>query len=266
MKKTIIWASLIMFWAVAFTACGGGAGTTAETTDSLAATGEQATEQPKKKAPKNLRNEADSFAYAQGLHYGAYIKGLDTVQLKKINTSVNLKNVIAAINDAMSGKAKMTEEDAFNFLNEYFMVRIPERMKKIGDDYLANLEKENRNIQKTESGLMYEIIEAGDQEMKPTKNEDKVKVIYEGRLMDGKVFDSSIERGDTTEFALNRVIRGWGEGMKLIGKGGKIKLYIPSDLGYGQRGMPPAIQGNEPLIFDVTLVDVIPAPEEEEAK
>lgn len=263
MKKTIICTSLVVFWAIAFASCGGGAQKENATGDSLAGTEQAAPEKPKK-APSNLKTERDSVAYAMGIDLGSYLKNIDTMQLKG---DLNLKNVIAAINDVMRDKTKMDKDEAFGFLQEFFMVRIPERKKKEGEEFLANIEKENRNLQKTESGLMYEILEPGDDNVKAVKDEDMVKVLYEGRLRTGEVFDSSEKQGgDTIEFALNRVIRGWGEGMKLVGKGGKIKLYIPTDLGYGQRGMPPAIGPNEPLIFEVTLIDVIPAPETEQPK
>lgn len=275
MKKTLILASLAIFWSVAFASCGGGK--SAETQAENAAEGEQiemlgsdgasadAPKAKKGKAPKNLRTEMDSLAYALGFDVGSYLRNLDTTQLKEYK--LNIKNFFAAINDIMADKPKMSRDDAFSFMNEFMMVRVPERNKKASEEFLAKIEKENRNIQKTESGLMYEIIEMGDETVKATKNEDVVKVLYEGQLRDGTVFDSSaMHGGDTTEFALNRVIRGWGEGMKFVGKGGKIKLYVPSDLGYGQRGAPPTIGSNEALVFDVTLVDVTPAPEPEEQK
>lgn len=94
------------------------------------------------------------------------------------------------------------------------------------------------------------------QMQKATKDNDEVMVNYKGTLKDGKVFDEN----DSTKFALNRVIKGWSEGMKLVGKGGKIKLYVPSDLGYGVQGNPyGGIAPNEALVFDVEVIDVIPA-------
>ncbi|MFH1498420.1 MAG: FKBP-type peptidyl-prolyl cis-trans isomerase [Verrucomicrobiota bacterium] len=108
------------------------------------------------------------------------------------------------------------------------------------------------------SGLHYEIIEAGAGE-KP-KATDTVKVHYTGKLVDGTTFDSSVDRGEPVEFPLNQVIPGWTEGLQQVQKGGKIKLYVPSELGYGERGSPPAIPANATLVFDVELIEINPAP------
>ena len=109
--------------------------------------------------------------------------------------------------------------------------------------------------------MLYEIIEQGS-DVRATDLRDQVRVAYRGTLKDGTEFDSSYERGDTAQFALNGVIKGWGEGLQLIGEGGKIKLWIPEDLGYGQYG-GGQIGPYEPLIFDVELFEVIPAETEE---
>lgn len=195
----------------------------------------------------NLKNEQDSLAYVIGFDLGSYIKNLDS--------TINIDVVAAAMKDVMAGKAKVEQEQAYNFLNEYFTVRKPAKAKAESAAYLAKVEKENKNIKKTASGLLYEVLTPGS-EVKATGT-DKVRVVYEGKLVNGKVFDSSISRGDTAEFGLNQVIQGWAEGIQLVGKGGKIKLWIPSDLGYGEQGYAPAIPGNEALTFEVTLVDVI---------
>jgi FKBP-type peptidyl-prolyl cis-trans isomerase len=124
--------------------------------------------------------------------------------------------------------------------------------------YFADLK--TKGVKSTASGLFYEIVTAGSTDKpKPT---DTVKVHYTGKLLDGKVFDSSVERGEPVEFPLNQVIPGWTEGLQLIGKGGKVKLYIPFELGYGAQGAP---QGGIPpfstLVFDVELLDIkAPAP------
>lgn len=92
-----------------------------------------------------------------------------------------------------------------------------------------------------------------------------MEVNYEGRLIDGTVFDSSYERGESIKFPLNGVIKGWGEGLTYAKEGGRIQLYIPSDLGYGQRGTGP-IPANSTLIFDVELIKVYKAADKEEKK
>ena len=110
-------------------------------------------------------------------------------------------------------------------------------------------------MKKTESGLLYRIDRAGDESLKP-RAEDVVNVDYEGKLRDGSVFDSSYERGEPTEFPLNAVIKGWTEGLQLVGKGGKITLWIPAELAYGERGAGQSIGPNEALRFDIELLNV----------
>lgn len=230
MKKLILLVSAVAVSATMFSSCGGSV---------------------------NLKTEKDSVAYSIGIDLGNYIKNL--------NEDLDINVIANAMKDVLAENEKIHQDSAFSFLREYFMVRKPARAKVAAQEYLEKVEKENRNIQKTESGLLYEIIEAGDPNVKAVNDADKVKVVYEGKLKDDTVFDSSIERGDTAEFALNRVIKGWTEGMKLVGKGGKVKLYIPAELGYGERGTPNGKVGpNEPLIFDVTVVDVIPTEVTEE--
>lgn len=114
--------------------------------------------------------------------------------------------------------------------------------------------KNNPKIKSTPSGLYYEVIQEGTGEKpKPT---DTVKVHYTGKLVDGTKFDSSVDRGEPAEFPLNGVIPGWTEGLQLVAPGGKLKLYIPSKLGYGEQGAGGSIPPNATLIFDVELLEI----------
>lgn len=131
---------------------------------------------------------------------------------------------------------------------------------KASAEWLAEVEKQE-GVKKTESGLCYKVERAGDEKIRPEKDTDRVRVHYEGTLRSGKVFDSSYERKEPITFALNRVIKGWTEGLKLVGKGGKITLWIPSELAYGDRGAGEDIGPNEALKFTVELLDVNPAEE-----
>lgn len=203
------------------------------------------------------KGEIDSVSRAFGITFGYGLRQTDSMN----HLGLNADAVAAGFKEAFSGKNKMTPEQADDYLREYFMVRMPARALAESQAFLEQVEKENKNVRKTESGLLYEIIEPGS-EVKAVSNEDVVRVMYEGRLKDGTVFDSSYERGDTVEFPLNQVIKGWTEGMKLVGEGGKIKLWIPSELGYGMRA-PQVIGPNQALVFEVELVKVTPAAEEE---
>lgn len=119
----------------------------------------------------------------------------------------------------------------------------------------ASAESMSKDFEQTDSGLKYRIIREGDPEQKPAAS-DTVLAHYKGWLDDGTIFDSSYDRGEPTSFPLNGVIRGWTEGLQLIGEGGEIELVIPSELGYGARGAPGAIPPNATLHFKVELIEV----------
>ena len=115
----------------------------------------------------------------------------------------------------------------------------------------------NEDVQTTESGLQYLVMEPGEGDNPVAA--DSVEVHYEGRLIDGSVFDSSFERGQTVTFGLTQVIPGWTEGLQLMKPGGKFKFIIPSELGYGEGGAGQMIGPNATLLFDVELIAVVKA-------
>ena len=198
------------------------------------------------KAPKT---EMDSVAYCLGLDVGRNVKNLDK--------SLSIEMIASGIKDMLDEKEKMTIEEAYAFLNEYFQFRKPLKDLKKSEEFLAEMEKKS-GVQKTESGLLYEIIQEGS--LKATNDADTVVVIYTGTLPDGTVFDSTESHGtENDQFPLNGVIPAWTEGMKLVGKGGKIKLYSPAALAYGSRGAGQMIGPNQALVFEVEIVDVKPA-------
>lgn len=185
------------------------------------------------------------------------------------------RSLITAINDIHNGKGRLTDEFAMEFTRNYFTVVLPENNRKESEAWLADIEKK-KGVKKTESGILYKIEQAGDESVKAINDEDIVKVLYTGRTKDGKVFDSNrwsdmpaerqemikayqpdqAEQDNPIEFPLNRVIKGWTEGMKLIGKGGRITLWIPSELAYGEQGAGQDIGPNQALCFDVELLEV----------
>ena len=198
----------------------------------------------------SLKTDDDKAFYSMGAMFGqrlanlglseneinAIIKGLyDTAKNKKPEVEVMQyqKNIQDIIRDRMK--------------------KIAETEKNAGIKYLEDFIKKEGGL-KTESGLAYKIIEPGTGE-KPN-DESTVEVHYHGTLLDGTVFDSSKERGKPVEFPLNRVIKGWQEGLKLVAPGGKIKLVIPGDLAYGDQGAPPKIPGGATLVFDVELISI----------
>ncbi len=136
------------------------------------------------------------------------------------------------------------------------MKKHSEKVSKEGVSYLDNFVAKEGG-KKTASGLAYKVIKPGTGKL--AKATDTVEVHYHGTLIDGTVFDSSRQRGKKISFPLNRVIKGWTEGLQLIKEGGSVKLVIPAKLAYGENGAPPKIPGGATLIFDIELFQVNPA-------
>lgn len=199
------------------------------------------------------KSEKDSLAYAIGIDLGKYYARVDSTT----GLNMNLEMVFAAMRDVKSKHPKMTDEEAMAYVRDFFTMKLPAQKKAESEAFLASVEKDNKNVQRTASGLLYEIIRPGS-DARSTNIADQVRVLYRGTLRNGTEFDSSYSRGDTAQFVLNQVIPGWTEGMQLIGPGGKIKLWVPPSLAYGEQGQGP-IGPNEALIFEVELIEVIPA-------
>ena len=185
--------------------------------------------------------------------------------------------LVEAMKEVRGDSTRMNEQEVNSYLNYYFYVKRPAENAKASAEWLSKIERKS-GVKKTESGLLYKIVKAGDDNVRATDKRDQVRVLYKGSTRDGKVFDASryedltpedqearkrfnpedYEKTDTATFQLARVIPGWTEGMQLVGKGGKIILWVPSELGYGERGGGRKIGPNEALKFEVELIDVIP--------
>lgn len=193
----------------------------------------------------------DKFSYAIGLGIG---QNLLSMRVK----SINVNDFAKAIADVIEGKnTDMTHTEAREIVNKYFA----ELEKEINKENIENGNKfleENKKkagVVTTESGLQYEIITEG--KGKKAKATDKVKCHYEGTLIDGTLFDSSVKRGEPAVFGVNQVIPGWVEALQLMPEGSKWKLYIPSELAYGERGAGEMIAPHSTLIFEVELIEVL---------
>ncbi len=203
----------------------------------------------------DLSTKLDSVSYALGYQNGTFL-GREGVQ------EIDMNNYNAGMQTGLSSEdGVLTEEQIMAVTNSYLQELAEQRSQANidkGEKFLAeNLKKEG--VKETESGLQYKVIEEGDG-ASPTA-ESNVKVNYEGRLLNGEVFDSSYERGQPAEFPLNRVIPGWTEGVQLMKEGATYEFYIPSELAYGSRGPQGSPIGpNSTLIFKVELLEVKDAP------
>lgn len=204
-----------------------------------------------------LTDPKQKASYAIGMDIGA--------NFKRQEIEVDAKSLAAGIADTLSGKAQLTEAQQKEVLNEFrtqLMAKMEAKQKEAGDKNLktgeeflaANAKKEG--VKSTASGLQYKVLKSGKADGKSPKASDTVKVHYHGTLIDGKVFDSSVQRGEPAEFGVGEVIPGWTEVLQLMKEGDKWQVYIPSKLAYGPRSAGPEIGPNSTLIFDVELLSI----------
>ena len=197
-----------------------------------------------------LNTEIDSMSYLQGVNYAQYL------QKNKIPAMDN-KSFLTGMQRILEDKeSEISDEDANKFMQAYF-ARLQEAQgaeAKIKNDSILSANQAMEGVKVTESGLQYKVIVEGDGPI-PTST-DKVKVHYTGKFPDGKVFDSSVERGQPAEFGVTQVIKGWTEALTMMPQGSKWELVIPSELGYGSKDNGP-IPANSILLFEVELLEII---------
>ena len=211
---------------------------------------------------KGLNNTEDNELYTRGLEIGSnmnqqfsrseYLFNDSTIELRLDLIRRGLLEILK-----QEANVIMTAEEATEWLNKTMEAKAAEKNKDAaakGEAFLAENAK-REGVFVTESGLQYEVVTMGEGE-KPTA-ESTVKVHYHGTLIDGTVFDSSVQRGEPIEFPLNGVIKGWTEGLQLMPVGSKFILYIPYQLAYGERGAGELIGPYEALIFEVELLEIV---------
>ncbi|MBQ9309590.1 MAG: FKBP-type peptidyl-prolyl cis-trans isomerase [Bacteroidales bacterium] len=212
------------------------------------------------------KKQIDSVSYLVGVNFGSFIKGYDFGDL-------NYSQIKKGMNDFIKAKGNMRDED----FGKQFKVD-PQEMNRLFGEFLenrrslkllVNKEAEEKFLEKNkakdgvvtlESGLQYRIIKEGG--VKPTSPKDTVWVRYQGKTLDGNVFDEVTPDRDSVSFTLNHVIAGWTEGIQQVGEGGTIELFVPARLGYGERGNQ-GIEPNSLLHFVVDLCKVAPFVEKE---
>ncbi len=199
----------------------------------------------------------DKVSYALGLGIGHQLVQMGANDL-------NIDDFASAIKDVIAGnELKVSHRDAQGIVEDYFRKKEAKMnaeraasgkiAKEAGEKYLQENAK-NEGVVTLPSGLQYQVIKEGNGR-KP-KATDTVKCHYEGFLIDGTVFDSSIQRGEPAEFPLNQVITGWTEGLQLMQEGAKYRFFIPYRLAYGEGGAGASIPPFSALVFDVELIEV----------
>jgi FKBP-type peptidyl-prolyl cis-trans isomerase FklB len=205
-----------------------------------------------KKMDKNaaLKTEIDSVSYSLGVNIGNNLKGQGF-------GDINIAAMMKAMEDVMGDKTlSINEEEANTLIQAYFASMMEKKASEgraAGEAFLAENAKK-AGVTTTASGLQYEVITMGEGP-KPVAT-DKVTVHYHGTLTDGKVFDSSVDRGEPATFPLNGVITGWTEALQLMPVGSKFRIFLPSDLAYGERGAGQLIGPHATLIFEVELLSI----------
>ncbi len=217
-------------------------------------------EQPKELTKAELKESNDKVSYAMGLGMGKDFKEMG-INLKPEILLKGLKDGLAANPNALMNENEI-KETMMAFQQEMMQKSMEKAQKDsvankaAGDKFLAD-NKAKPGVTTTASGLQYEVITkgTGTESPKPT---DIVKVHYKGTLMNGEEFDSSYSRNEPAVFPLDKVIKGWTEGVSLMKVGDKFKLVVPSELAYGDRGAGKKIGPNQTLIFEVELLEINP--------
>lgn len=193
----------------------------------------------------------DKFSYAIGLGIGQNLLSMGA-------QGINVDDFAQAIKDVLEkNPTAISHTEAREIANKYFS-ELEAKMNAAniekGKQFLEDNQK-NPNVKTLPSGLQYEILKEGNG--KKPQATDRVKCDYEGTLIDGTLFDSSIKRGEPAIFGVNQVIPGWVEALQLMTEGSKWRLYIPAELGYGAQGAGEMIPPHSTLIFDVELIEVL---------
>lgn len=205
----------------------------------------------------SLKTDIDSTSYALGVLIAQQNK--QSLESVPGGDQINIDLLAAGFRQVLKGDStEMSAEEANEMVSGFFQKmseKVAQENLEEGNAFLEK-NKAREGVTTTESGLQYEIIKEGTGP-KPV-DEDVVKVHYHGTLMDGKVFDSSVDRGEPAQFPVGGVIPGWVEALKLMPVGSKWKIYIPANLGYGERGAGGDIEPNSALIFEVELLEIVP--------
>ena len=205
---------------------------------------------------RKFQNDTEKMSYAMGLNVAEYVA----------HTPIDLSPelVLEGLRDALAGTPAIPSEEyasAMRMLHTKIQEASRDQAQKLAEkniqaekEFMA-ANKQKPGVKETPTGLQYEVITEAEGR-KPART-SKVRVHYTGTLLNGQVFDSSVQRGEPAEFGLNQVISGWTEGLQLMSEGAKYRFFIPARLAYGERGAPGAIPPNAALIFEVELLKIL---------
>ena len=209
----------------------------------------------------SLETDEQKYAYALGTNLGTYIKQ-QSKSYEEVGMALDQDLLVKALTASLADKSQMDEpkvqetlqamQTEFREKRQVIEAKAAETNKVEGMEFLAK-NAERPEVTMTDSGLQYEVLQAAEGD-KPVAT-DTVKVHYHGTLINGEVFDSSVQRDQPATFPLNRVIAGWTEGLQYMSVGSKYKFYIPSELAYGERAQG-SIKSNSTLIFEVELLAI----------
>lgn len=196
----------------------------------------------------------NKVSYGIGRQMGTQLRGNDF-------KGINIELVMAGLADAYEGVEDLVGMEEMSKAYTEIQAQIQKEVaaeaeanQKLGQDFLEQ-NKSKEGVQVTDSGLQYEVLTEGKGEI--PESTSRVKTHYHGTFIDGRVFDSSVERGEPATFPVNGVIKGWTEALTMMPVGSKWKLYIPSDLAYGSQGASGSIPPNTALVFEVELLEIV---------
>ena len=193
----------------------------------------------------------DKYSYGLGLGMAQNLRQMGA-------SDINLDDFVQALRDIFEGRpTALSFAEARDIVNKHF-AEIQQRAAAAATENgetLLRMNKERPGVVTTKSGLQYQVLKSGNG--RQPKATDRVRCHYEGRLIDGTLFDSSIERGEPAVFGVNQVIQGWVEALQLMREGDKWKLFIPYQLAYGEQGAGDAIPPCSALVFEVELLNVL---------
>ena len=198
---------------------------------------------------RKLTDGRDSLSYVIGMNIAYNIMQMDST----VNTDV----VVAAIDDALRGRERFSLEEGKNYLLNYLNYDVYERVRRYEEQYLVDLAASDASIVRAESGLTYKVSDLGDMNHTIRTERDTIAITYRVTNMSGVEVDASVERADTLRTRLDQLVKGLQEGVRLVGQGGSLTMWLPSSMAYGSAGdSEKGIKSNEMLRYDVQVVEI----------